>query len=149
MTKKKPLTDKQKRFIDEYMVDSNATQAAIRAGYSPKSARVQGQENLSKPAIEIEIDKRRDALKEKLEYTAEDWTRDVLELKNRSMEEIELKDEDGNVVHTETKDPQTAHKCLDMLGKRLGLFVEKKQVEVNISDRSSWLNDVLKDMKDE
>lgn len=105
MTKKKPLTDKQKRFIDEYMVDSNATQAAIRAGYSSKAARVQGQENLSKPAIQIEIAKRQDALKEKLEYTAEDWTRDVLELKNRSMEEIELKDEDGNVVHTETKDP--------------------------------------------
>ena len=63
MTKKKPLTDKQKRFIDEYMVDSNATQAAIRAGYSPKTARVQGQENLSKPAIQIEIAKRQDALK--------------------------------------------------------------------------------------
>ena len=68
MTKKKPLTDKQKRFIDEYMVDSNATQAAIRAGYSPKAARVQGQENLSKPAIQYEIKSRQEALKEKLEY---------------------------------------------------------------------------------
>lgn len=149
MNKKKPLTDKQKRFIDEYMVDGSATQAAIRAGYSQKTARAMGSENLTKPDIDAEIKRRQAALSEKLEYTAEDWTRDVLELKNRSMEEIELKDEDGNVVHTETKDPQTAHKCLDMLGKRLGLFVEKKQVEVNISDRSSWLNEVLKEVKDE
>lgn len=149
MTKKKPLTDKQKRFIDEYVVDYNATQAAIRAGYSEKTARTQGSLNMTNVDIQAEIKRRQEALSEKLEYTADDWTRDVLELKNRSMEEIELKDEDGNVVHTETKDPQTAHKCLDMLGKRLGLFVEKKQVEVNISDRSSWLNEVLKDVKDE
>lgn len=149
MAKKGTLTDKQKRFIDEYLVDLNATQAAIRAGYSEKTARYQASQNLTKLNIQAEIKRRQEALSEKLEYTADDWTIDVLELKNRSMEEIELKDEDGNVVHTETKDPQTAHKCLDMLGKRLGLFVEKKQVEVNISDRSSWLNEVLKDVKDE
>lgn len=59
MTKKK-LTDKEKRFIEEYCVDLNATQAAIRAGYSEKSARQTGSENLSKPYIRKAIDEHLD-----------------------------------------------------------------------------------------
>lgn len=47
-----PLTDKQQRFVDEYMVDLNATQAAIRAGYSPDTAGAIGHENLKKPEIQ-------------------------------------------------------------------------------------------------
>jgi len=54
----KPLTSKQQLFVDEYMKDRNATQAAIRAGYSAKTARQMGAENLSKPAIAAEIAKR-------------------------------------------------------------------------------------------
>lgn len=46
------MTDKQKRFCEEYMIDLNATQAAIRAGYSPKTAHQTGAENLSKPVIQ-------------------------------------------------------------------------------------------------
>lgn len=45
------MNDRQKRFVDEYLVDFNATQAAIRAGYSQKSARSIGSENLTKPDI--------------------------------------------------------------------------------------------------
>lgn len=63
MTKKKPLTDKQKRFIDEYMVDNNATQAAIRAGYSEKTARTQGSLNMTNVDIQAEIRSRQEALK--------------------------------------------------------------------------------------
>lgn len=51
------LSVKQKRFIDEYLIDLNATQAAIRAGYSPKSAKEIGCENLTKPNIKAAIDK--------------------------------------------------------------------------------------------
>lgn len=47
----KKLTGKQQRFIEEYLIDLNATQAAIRAGYSKKCAEVQGHENLRKPNI--------------------------------------------------------------------------------------------------
>lgn len=50
------LTDKQKRFCEEYVVDWNATQAAIRAGYSEKTAHSIGNENLRKPEIKIYID---------------------------------------------------------------------------------------------
>jgi phage terminase small subunit len=51
------LTAKQKRFIAEYLIDLNATQAAIRAGYSAKTAKVIGQENLTKPDIQAELQK--------------------------------------------------------------------------------------------
>ena len=49
------LTDKQRAFVAEYLVDLNATQAAIRAGYSPKTANQQGPENLVKPGIQVAI----------------------------------------------------------------------------------------------
>lgn len=49
------LTDKQQRFVDEYLIDLNATQAAIRAGYSEKTAAAIGAENLIKPNIQNAI----------------------------------------------------------------------------------------------
>ncbi|MBA9078310.1 terminase small subunit [Rufibacter quisquiliarum] len=52
------LTDKQQRFCEEYLVDLNATQAAIRAGYSEKTAYSMGWENLRKPEIRAAIDAR-------------------------------------------------------------------------------------------
>ncbi len=55
MTKPK-LTIKQRRFVEAYLLSGNATQAAIEAGYSKKTARSIGQENLTKPAIEAVID---------------------------------------------------------------------------------------------
>ncbi len=51
------MTTKQKRFCEEYMIDLNATQAAIRAGYSVKSAADMGSENLRKPQIRARIGK--------------------------------------------------------------------------------------------
>jgi len=51
------LTAKQQRFVEEYLIDLNATQAAIRAGYSPESAKEIGCENLTKPNIKAAIDK--------------------------------------------------------------------------------------------
>lgn len=51
------LTKKQKRFVDEYLIDLNATQAAIRAGYSDKTAAVIGAENLIKPNIAVAVEK--------------------------------------------------------------------------------------------
>lgn len=65
------LTPKQRRFIDEYLIDLNATQAAIRAGYSKKTAQQIGAENLSKPVIQAEIQKRQAKLQNKLEITQE------------------------------------------------------------------------------
>ncbi|RSO56368.1 terminase small subunit [Acinetobacter lactucae] len=50
------LRGKQQRFVDEYLIDRNATQAAIRAGYSAKTATVIGAENLTKPNIQKAIE---------------------------------------------------------------------------------------------
>ena len=58
MPDKRELTQKQKRFCDEYLIDLNATQAAIRAGYSEKNARNIASENLAKPNISQYIKKR-------------------------------------------------------------------------------------------
>ncbi|QHM39148.1 hypothetical protein C7M37_00123 [Lactiplantibacillus plantarum] len=55
---KRKLTPKQRKFADEYIKSGNATQSAIEAGYSKKTARVMGQENLLKPAIKSYIDER-------------------------------------------------------------------------------------------
>lgn len=65
------LTDKQQRFVDEYMVDLNATQAAIRAGYSPDTAYSIGHENLKKPEIQAAIAAARRAQQERTAITAD------------------------------------------------------------------------------
>lgn len=64
------LTAKQKRFVQEYLIDLNATQAAIRAGYSKKSAHSIGPENLEKPEI-------KQAIEEKLKQIDEEKTADA------------------------------------------------------------------------
>lgn len=65
------LTDKQKKFCDEYLVDLNSTQAAIRSGYSKKTASSIGFENLRKPEILVYIQKKRKTWSNKLEVTQE------------------------------------------------------------------------------
>ncbi|MEL7445085.1 MAG: terminase small subunit [Pseudomonadota bacterium] len=65
------LTPKQKRFVEEYLVDLNATQAAIRSGYSQKTARAIGQENLTKPDISDAIAEAEAARSERTQITAD------------------------------------------------------------------------------
>lgn len=65
------LTERQKHFVAEYIADPNATQAAIKAGYSKKTAEVIGYENLNKPQIAAAIAAGRMKIAEKLEITQE------------------------------------------------------------------------------
>lgn len=69
--KSKLLTPKQAAFCAEYLIDLNATQAAIRAGYSEKTARSVGAENLTKPDIQAEVQRMMTARASKVEVTAE------------------------------------------------------------------------------
>lgn len=64
------LTDKQRRFVEQYVKDFNATQAAIRAGYSKRTAESIGKENLLKPLIKARLDTLRQALTEEARLTA-------------------------------------------------------------------------------
>ncbi|HEQ3812880.1 TPA: terminase small subunit, partial [Streptococcus pyogenes] len=66
------LTLKQKRFADEYIISANATAAAIKAGYSKKTARSIGQENLTKPDIKAYIDERLEKLESEKIATQEE-----------------------------------------------------------------------------
>ena len=66
------LTERQKRFVDEYVITGNATEAAKRAGYKEKTARVTGQENLLKPAIKAAIDAKLKEIKSHKTATAQE-----------------------------------------------------------------------------
>jgi phage terminase small subunit len=65
------LTPKQERFVAEYLIDLNATQAAIRAGYSEKTAYCTGHENLKKPEIQIALQAKRQEIEQSTEITIE------------------------------------------------------------------------------
>ncbi len=74
------LTDKQKRFVAEYLVDLNATAAAIRAGYSKKTAEVIGYENLRKPQIEAAINQAIQEREKRTEITQDMVLRETAKL---------------------------------------------------------------------
>jgi phage terminase small subunit len=81
----KKLTDKQERFCVEYMIDFNATQSAIRAGYSENTANEQGSQNLAKLSIQERIQELKAKASEKLDITHTDLLR---ELKNWAYSDI-------------------------------------------------------------
>lgn len=74
------MTARQQRFVQEYLIDFNATQAAIRAGYSETTARQIGAENLTKPDIQQAITKAQAAMAEKVEVTREEIIRELKRL---------------------------------------------------------------------
>lgn len=76
------ITNKQRRFIEEYFVDCNAKQAAIRAGYSPKSAEFQGSKLLAIPEVSEEIARIRKEMSEKSKLTREELLNDLKEIKD-------------------------------------------------------------------
>ena len=93
MAKKAKLTEKQQRFVDEYLIDLNATQAAIRAGYSVDTAKEIGYENLTKPHIQKVIAER---MAERSKRTGVNQDRIVEELAKIAFVNIE------DVVDTDT-----------------------------------------------
>ena len=107
------LTDKQARFCEEYLIDLNATQAAIRAGYSEKTAREQAAQNLSKLNIQEKI----------AELKAE-------RAKRTEMTQDSVIQELAAVARAEVKGVRAVDKlkALELLGKHLGMFVERYEV---------------------
>ena len=92
------LTPKQSRFVEEYLVDLNATQAAIRAGYSKRSARIQGHENLTKPHIEAAISAAQQARSKRTEITQDMVVRELGMLAFSNMGDYMTVTEDGGVL---------------------------------------------------
>lgn len=151
------MTKKQKRFVEEYLVDLNATQAAIRAGYSPDTAQQMGSENLSKPVIKNAIDK---VIAERSRRTGINQDRVIQEIAKLAflnpidvidMDEATIKGEanrddtaciasvkvkvipgeDGNITEREVKTYDKL-KALELLGKHLGMFTDKLKMEGNV-----------------
>lgn len=138
------MTPKQARFVQEYLIDLNATQAAIRAGYSKNTAHTTGHENLSKPEIVEALAAAQSERAERVEITADYVVRNLAEIVERCMqrapvmvgqgkERAQLVDEDGK--HVWEFNANGANKSLELLGKHLGIFTDKVQLTADIGMR--------------
>jgi phage terminase small subunit len=103
------MTPKQRRFVQEYPIDGNGSRAAIRAGYSPRTARSIAHENLTKPAIAEAISREEAALAERTGITQE-W---VIE----NLKEILEIAKDPAVVQL-----AAANRASELIGRHLGMF---------------------------
>lgn len=130
------LTAKQQRFCDEYLIDLNATQAAIRAGYSARSARQIADRNMSNDDIKQYIAARM-AEKESELIADQDEVLKYLTavLRGEGTEEVVVVEGCGegySNATTITKDisPKDRLKAAELLGKRYNLFSDKMKVDV-------------------
>jgi phage terminase small subunit len=106
---RKKLTPLRENFIEEYLIDLNATQAAIRAGYSKKTAYSQGQRLLKIVEIQTAIQKRREALKDKAEISQERVLREEMRL--AFFDPVGLFDENGTLLNL-NKLPEDARRAI-------------------------------------
>lgn len=132
------ITAKQQRFCDEYLIDLNATQAAIRAGYSKKTANRIGTENLSKLVIREYIENRM-AEKEAALIANQDevlkYLTSVLRGQSKSTEIVIEGLGDGSTkARKMEKEPSEKDKlkAAELLGKRYGLYTEKVEEKVDM-----------------
>jgi phage terminase small subunit len=125
----KKFTPRQQRFIDEYLIDLNGTQAAIRAGYKANSANEQAAYLLAQPSIKSVVEARKVALSSKMQLSAE-WVVDRLkEISSRCMAAEPVLNKEGKPIGQWRFDSMGANKALENIGKYLGMFTER--VEVN------------------
>ena len=128
------LNEKQKQFCEEYIIDLNGTQAAIRAGYSAKTANEQAAQLLAKLSIQEYICELKNKRSERVKYSQDELMRDILEVKNRCMQANPVLDKEGNETGIWKFDSNGANKGLDMLAKHLGFYeTDNKQKAFNIS----------------
>lgn len=128
------LTAKQRRFVQEYLIDLNATQAAIRAGYSKKSAHSIGPENLEKPEI-------KQAIEEKLKQIDEEKTADAKEIREfwtrvmrgEEKDTVLRYDNEGHQVETEINvSMKDRIRASELMGKSFAMFTDKIDSNVNM-----------------
>lgn len=139
------LNERQRRFIDEYIIDLNATQAAIRAGYSERTAYSQGQRLLKNVEIKSAIDKRMQEKTDELIMKQDEILVRLSEQARREAVDHQVVvvekpsfDENGNFLGVEKKPEvvevptqnKDAIKALELLGKRYMMWTDKQQVDV-------------------
>ena len=106
-----PLTAKQSRFVEEYLIDLNATQAAIRAGYSQRTAYSQGQRLLKHVEVAAVIERASAELSERTGFAAEDTVHAI-----------------GRIAYDTETHLGYRLKALELLGRHFGIFVQKSEV---------------------
>nr|DAD69024.1 MAG TPA: terminase small subunit [Siphoviridae sp. ctFiA6] len=141
------LTLKQQRFADEYIISGNATDAAIRAGYSEKYANTNASKLLQNTTVKAYIDERLDELASKKVANQQE----VLEyltavMRGESSSEVVVIEGQGEGVSKakpmqKAPDERERLKAAELLGKRMGLF--KERVELSTDEPSKKLSDIL------
>lgn len=126
----KKLTLKQQRFVDEYIISGNATQAAIKAGYSKKTANRIATENLSKPIIKTAIDKRNAEIQSEKTMDMQE-VMELLASIARGETTEETVTNKGDVIETATRNSDKL-KALELIGKRFGAWTDKKEISGNL-----------------
>lgn len=130
------LTDKQELFAREYLKDLNATQAAIRAGYSAKTAKSVGSENLTKPDLQEYIAQLNQERMSRVQVDADYVLRQAVKLHERCMQEVEpitdrrgeeLKDEQGRTIYG--FDSKGAAAALKLVGEHITVQAFKTNIK--------------------
>lgn len=125
------MTRRQQKFCDEYLISGNAADAAIKAGYSPKTAKQTGSENLAKPDLKAYIETEL----EKLHSTKIADAKEILEyltavMRGEHTEKFPLLIGDGMQELTQKSvGAKERLKAAELIGKRYGLFTDKVGLE--------------------
>lgn len=124
------LTLKQQQFVDEYIISGNATQAAIKAGYSKKTAKQMGTENLAKPIIKAELDRRNAEIQSAKTMDMQE-VMERLAAMGRGETTEETVTNKGEVIETATRNADKL-KAMELIGKRFGAWTDKKEISGNL-----------------
>ena len=128
------LTDKQRRFADEYLANGfNATEAALAAGYSPKTARKIGSENLRKPAVREYLDERMTAKEESLIAKGDEVLKYLTKVMRGEEPEQRVTTYDGGVSVVEYYDQKNQLRAAELLAKAHGMFTQNLKHEGDMS----------------
>lgn len=140
----KKLTDRQDRFVQEYLVDLNATQAAIRAGYSAKTAAQIGERMLRKVEVQALLTERMKARSERTEITADRVLREIARLAFFDIRK--LVGDDGRPKDLKDLDDDTAAAIAGLEVARVGNAVigEGEVLKFKISDKNAALEKLAK-----
>lgn len=134
----KKLNARQHLFVQEYLIDLNATQAGIRAGYSIRTAQRTGSENLSKPLISAAIQAALQKRMERIQIDA-DWVlREQVEVYHRCMQDVPVLDKDGNPTGSYKFDAAGANRALENIGKHTSVNAFKETPDHNVLIDRRW-----------
>lgn len=151
-----PLTAKQERFCQEYLVDLNGTQAAIRSGYSKNAAKEIASENLTKPNIKARIEELQQNIALRLEIS-QDWVlkrfRDISDRCMVAKPVMTYDVEKGIYVESGVWefDSTGANKSTEMIGKHLGFFKEDNKqtvIQYNTELTKEEIKEISKGLND-